>query len=540
MAISRIKTDGIQDDAVTSPKIADSITLDGAVTLDGTGFVRLPTGTTSQRPSSVAVGQLRYNTTTGRAEYYNGSNQWQQIDVPPGVNSLNPSGAVPNNNSASIVITGTNFLTGATASIISSGGTVTNATTTTINSITQITAVFNTTGLAVGSYTFKVTNAGGQSGELNNGFAVSNSPTWTTGAGNIGKFYSDKTGSTTLVAADADGDSVSFALASGSSLYGGLTLNGTTGVISGNPNPDIAAGGSDVTNTFTVEATDGTTTVNRTFNIIIDEPLGTSTNPATSAKQLYDAGYTSSGNYYINNLFTNNAAAQVYCVMNFNFKGAGTGYHLQKFLPSVLSNFSQVSVSNATATLSTISTTATDATTYNYRYTTNNSGAGAAGVRHLGLSMTDVGQIFIRIDFKANSYGDGSNPIGIGGPEFDTNQSGNVSSSGGTTYAASWSQPSASTVNSGGSYLSHGYLFPSNIASGSGTAQSIQAAYGLGNSQSNAVADLVSSTGHTTMSKSAGDYTVGSSNNLAFKHQGWSDTNNSAQSDCIYWIAAAI
>ena len=522
--------------ATNSKKIAELSTQGNT----DTSFIDLPAGTTAQRPSSAGTGNLRFNTTTGRAEYYNGNNAWQAIDTPPGITSITPSGAEPGTSSASVVIIGQNFQTGATAAIVASNGTVTNATTTTINSTTQITAVFNTTGLAVASYSLKVTNAGGLSGELNNGFAISNSPTWTTGAGNIATFYSDKTGSTTLVAADADSDSVSFALATGSSLYGGLSLNGTSGVISGNPNPDISAGGANVTNTFTIGASDGTTTVNRTFNIIIDEPLGTSTNPATSAKQLYDAGYTSSGNYYINNIFTNNSAAQVYCLMNFNFKGAGTGYHLQKFLPSVLSNFSQVSVSNATATLSTISTTATDATTYNYRYTTNNSGSGAAGVRHLGLSITDVGQIFIRIDFKGNSYGDGSNPIGIGGPEFDTNNSGNVTSSGGTTYNASWSQPSASTVQSGGGYLSHGYLFPSNVASGSGTAQSIVAAYGQGNSQSNAVADLVSSTGFTSMSKSAGDYTIGSSNNLAFKHQGWSDTGNSAQSDCIYWIAAAI
>ena len=247
-----------------------------------TDFIDLPGGTTAQRPDPAGSGNLRFNTTTKRAEYYNGDNQWQSIDTPPGVSLLSPSGAEPNDTSASVVATGQNFQSGAAAAIVSSNGTVTNATTTTVNSDTQITAVFNTTGLAVGSYTFKVTNGGGLSGELTSGFAISTSPTWTTSAGNIATFYSDKTGSVTLAATDSEGDTVSFALASGSSLYGGLTLNGTTGVISGNPNPDISAGGSDVTNTFTVGATDGTTTVNRTFNIIIDEPLGTATNPALS------------------------------------------------------------------------------------------------------------------------------------------------------------------------------------------------------------------------------------------------------------------
>ena len=506
-----------------------------------TDFIDLPGGTTAQRPSPAGSGNLRYNTTTGRAEYYNGNNEWQQIDTPPSVTSLSPSGAAPNDTSASIVVTGVNFQSGATAAIVASNGTVTNATTTTVDSATQITAVFNTTGLAVASYDFKITNSGGLSGSLASGFAVSTSPSWTTSAGNIATFYSDQTGSVTLAATDAEGDTVSFALASGSSLYGGLSLNSTTGVISGDPNPDIGAGGADVTSTFSVEASDGNTSVPRTFNIIISEPLGTATNPATSAKQLYDAGYTTSGNYYINNLYTNNTAAQVYCIMNYDFKGAGTGYHLQKFIPSNLSNFAQYgNFTPSSATLSTQSSTATDVGTYNYRYTTSSSPSGAAGVRQTGLAISQVGQIFIRIDFKRNSGGDGTNPIGFGGPEFDNNLTGNVASSGGTTYAASWGQPTNATVNNAGGYLSHGYLFPANIASGSGTAQSIQAAYGLGNSQAAAANNLASTNNHTAMSKAAGNYTVNSTDVLAFKHQGWSDVGNSAQSDCIYWIAAAI
>ena len=138
-----------------------------------TDFIDLPGGTTAQRPSPAGSGNLRYNTTTGRAEYYNGNNQWQQIDTPPSVTSLSPSGAAPNDTSASIVVTGVNFQSGATAAIVASNGTVTNATTTTVDSATQITAVFNTTGLAVASYDFKITNSGGLSGSLASGFAVS-------------------------------------------------------------------------------------------------------------------------------------------------------------------------------------------------------------------------------------------------------------------------------------------------------------------------------------------------------------------------------
>ena len=513
-----------------------------------TDFIDLPGGTTAQRPSPAGSGNLRFNTTTGKAEYYNGQNQWQTIDTPPGVQSIAPSGAVPGNTSASIVVTGQNFSSGATASIVASNGTVTNATTTTVDSTTQITAVFNTTGLAVGSYNFKVTNAGGLSGELSSGFAVSNSPVWSTSAGNLATFYSDRSGSTTVAATDADGDSVSFALASGSSLYGGLSLNGSTGVISGDPNPDISAGGANVTSTFSVEASDGVTTVPRTFNIIISEPLGTATNPAISAKQLYDAGYQTDGAYYINNVFTNSSAAQVYCKFGIDVEGLGTLYHFQKFIPSILSSFSQYSMSNATATLTTLSSTANDFTTYNYRYTTNNSGAGACGVRQTGIpvSQTDNSGIIFAIDHKVNSYGDGGNPIGDGGPSFDTNLTGDVASNTGTySYTNEWqSGVTTGEANSAGGYFVYAMKFPRmnnvNVSyDGSGNMSGHFWYSGRGNSHANAWANLASSSAEQH-SRNGSAYTITPTQVIAFKHQGWSDTNNSAQSDNIYWVGYQI
>lgn len=44
-------------------------------TFDDTGFLDLPQGTTAQRPSSPAVGMIRFNTSRDDIEYYNGS-QW--------------------------------------------------------------------------------------------------------------------------------------------------------------------------------------------------------------------------------------------------------------------------------------------------------------------------------------------------------------------------------------------------------------------------------------------------------------------------------
>lgn len=44
---------------------------------DTTGAVQLPSGTTAQRPASPSNGQIRYNTTDNKVEYYDGV-AWQQ------------------------------------------------------------------------------------------------------------------------------------------------------------------------------------------------------------------------------------------------------------------------------------------------------------------------------------------------------------------------------------------------------------------------------------------------------------------------------
>jgi hypothetical protein len=41
-------------------------------TINDTGFLRLPSGTTAQRPGSPSAGMMRYNNTDSRIEFYNG------------------------------------------------------------------------------------------------------------------------------------------------------------------------------------------------------------------------------------------------------------------------------------------------------------------------------------------------------------------------------------------------------------------------------------------------------------------------------------
>ena len=50
----------------------------------GTGAMAIPSGTTAQRPATAVTGQLRYNTTTGGLESYNGSS-WLPVGGPAAV-----------------------------------------------------------------------------------------------------------------------------------------------------------------------------------------------------------------------------------------------------------------------------------------------------------------------------------------------------------------------------------------------------------------------------------------------------------------------
>ena len=49
-----------------------------SLTINDTGFLKLPVGTTAERPGSLASGMMRKNTVTGNTEVYNGT-AWRQI-----------------------------------------------------------------------------------------------------------------------------------------------------------------------------------------------------------------------------------------------------------------------------------------------------------------------------------------------------------------------------------------------------------------------------------------------------------------------------
>jgi hypothetical protein len=56
---------------------------DANATWTTTGFIDIPAGTTAQRPTTLSAGQIRFNTSTGYFEGYNG-NSWIQLQGPAG------------------------------------------------------------------------------------------------------------------------------------------------------------------------------------------------------------------------------------------------------------------------------------------------------------------------------------------------------------------------------------------------------------------------------------------------------------------------
>ena len=254
MPLTRIRQTAIGNDSITSAKLAHDLDLDG-------DFVRVPHGTTAQRPSSPVNGYLRYNTDFERLEQY-ADGQWQSIDTPPSITSLSYPSPVTAANPAggeTITLTGSNFQSGATVTV---GGT--SSPTVSVVSSTSIT--FVTPAKTAGDYDVKVTNGNGLSATLTNGLTVNGVPSFTTAA-NLGNIAGSTTISNlTIVAAETDGGTVSYSISTPASPDF-VSINSGTGVLSGTtPAPQNA----NTAYNFTVTATDDENQTNtRTYTLTV-------------------------------------------------------------------------------------------------------------------------------------------------------------------------------------------------------------------------------------------------------------------------------
>jgi hypothetical protein len=130
--------------------------------------------------------------------------------------------------------------------------------------ISSTSLTFTTPALSLGVYSLYVVNNDSGVGIYAPGINYSGTPTWTTAAGSIGSTQQGSSSSFTVVAIS---DSVvTYSIKAGSSLPGTLSLNSSTGAITGTaPTP-----ANQTTYTFTLTATDRENqTTDRTFSITV-------------------------------------------------------------------------------------------------------------------------------------------------------------------------------------------------------------------------------------------------------------------------------
>jgi len=178
----------------------------------------------------------------------------------PTISSISPDTVT--NAATDIVITGTNFVITPNVEIISTTGAIYYPNTVTRNSATQIT--INATLTVDGTYFIRVENPDGLAVRSSTALlTVSDAPTWSTAAGSLGSMAAG--GSANFTVAATSDSTVSYSVTSGA-LPGGLSLNSSTGAITGTESGATA----ETTYNFTVTATDQESqTADRAFSITV-------------------------------------------------------------------------------------------------------------------------------------------------------------------------------------------------------------------------------------------------------------------------------
>jgi hypothetical protein len=245
-----------------------------------TDHLKIPKGTTNERVApddTITSGEIRFNTSLAALEYYNGSG-WVVLDATPAVTSINPSSILLDGSTTTeITITGANFTPASVVTLISDDGinTITPSVVTFVNSTTltftcgsgqleAVSGIGESFNLAKDPYDVVVTSLSGNKGTLSNALSTNAKVYFVTASGNLtNTFSANRTVNATVEARDPESTAITYALASGS-LPGGVTLNTSTGVISGtDTNP-----GSVTTYNFSISASDGIHTSVRDFNIV--------------------------------------------------------------------------------------------------------------------------------------------------------------------------------------------------------------------------------------------------------------------------------
>jgi len=318
------------------------------ITDTGTEGTRVATGTSAERGAT--QGQLRFNTDTGLAEYYTGT-AFKAIDSPPTVSSIDVTEVDSQaGGNQTIVITGSSFSSGATVTFVGASGTDFNASTVTVDSDTQITAVAPKASFlnAQEPYGVKVENTSGLSATLASQINVDSSPIWNTASGSLGQVARNTSANFSVSATDPDGETVSYSETTSVLSGAGFSLNSSTGAITGTAN-NVS---SDTTDTFTLRATANSKNVDRIFSILTKIPDGSTQALAVgSGADLVALGITTDGTYWLQPSGGSGTAFQAYVV---NSKYGGGWVKIAQYYngQNILNNSSAVnSGSNWTQSL---------------------------------------------------------------------------------------------------------------------------------------------------------------------------------------------
>jgi hypothetical protein len=262
---SAVTTVKINDGAVTTAKLGSAAVtntnLDASII---TGFTELA--------EEAAAGDflIIYDSSTGTLKKIQRSNITLQA---PTVSSISPTN-VDSKDSATtttFTITGTGFSVGVTAVLISNGGTEISFNTVTRDSSTQLTCVLNNGLITLNTdepYDIKVTNSSSLTSTLANQINVDQRPVFVTAAGTLGTQRSGSF-SATVEATDPESAGAIRYDVVGGTLPTGITLNSSTGVVSGS----ITLETSDTTYNFTIQASDVDSNVSfRDFSITLSGP----------------------------------------------------------------------------------------------------------------------------------------------------------------------------------------------------------------------------------------------------------------------------
>jgi len=203
----------------------------------GTDGIVLPKGTEAQRADTES-GEIRFNTDTNLAEYYNGS-AWKPIDSPPTITTVSPTSPVDDGaTSTTITVNGSNFQSGATVKLVGADATNYNISSYTLVSANQITFSYTSSLAAAGvngPYDLVVSNPSGLDATLEDGITpntapIFNSPAADASLGSITKPANAST-LTQISVTDTSGGTLVYSISAGS-LPGGVSINSATGALS--------------------------------------------------------------------------------------------------------------------------------------------------------------------------------------------------------------------------------------------------------------------------------------------------------------------